>query len=101
MRSGIALSSRGGGADRSEGTVGGIPFKEDPNAPRPRSGAPVGGSARESKNDPEKRNVPPWRNCFPKTQTQRGIERRCRTRREDLPRTGRARWEDGAARSSP
>jgi hypothetical protein len=26
---------KGGGATRDEGTVGGIPFKEDPNAPRP------------------------------------------------------------------
>lgn len=43
-----------GGADWNEGTVGGIPSKEDPNAPRPRSGVPVGGAARESKNAPEK-----------------------------------------------
>jgi hypothetical protein len=33
LRSGIALSSKGGGADRNEGTVGGIPFKEDQNEP--------------------------------------------------------------------
>lgn len=32
LRSGIALSSKGGGAGRIEGTVGGIPFKEDLNA---------------------------------------------------------------------
>lgn len=50
----IALSSKGGGADRNEGPVGGIPFKEDPNAPRLRSGGPVGGAAGESKNAPGK-----------------------------------------------
>ena len=55
LRSGIAISSKGGGADRNEGTVGGIPFKEDPNAPRPRSGGPVGGAARENKNAPGKK----------------------------------------------
>jgi len=54
LRSGIALSTRGGGADWNEGTVGGIPSKEDPNAPWPRSGFPVGGAARESKTAPEK-----------------------------------------------
>jgi len=42
--------------------------------PRPHSGAPGGGSARESENDPAKRNVPPWRNCFPRTRSQRGNE---------------------------
>ena len=63
MRSGIALSSKGGGAGRDEGTVGGIPFKEDPNAPCPRSGGAVGGAARESENDPVKKDVPPWRRC--------------------------------------
>lgn len=31
LRSGLALSSRGGGAGRREGTVWGIPFKEDRN----------------------------------------------------------------------
>lgn len=31
MRSGIALSPQGGGADQNEGSVGGIPFKEDQN----------------------------------------------------------------------
>jgi hypothetical protein len=55
LRSGIALSSKGGGAGWNEGTVGGIPFKEDPNALRPRSGVPVGGAARESKNAPVKK----------------------------------------------
>ena len=58
MRSGIALSPQGGGAGRDEGTVGGIPFKEDPNAPRPRSGGPAGGAARENNNDPGKKNGP-------------------------------------------
>ena len=64
LRSGIALSSKGGGAGRDEGTLGGIPFKEDPNARCPRSGGPAGGAARESNNDPGKKNVPPWRNCL-------------------------------------
>jgi hypothetical protein len=55
LRSGIALSSKGGGAGWNEGTDGGIPSKEDPNALRPRSGVPVGGAARESKNAPVKK----------------------------------------------
>jgi hypothetical protein len=55
LRSGIALSSKGGGAGRNEEMVGGIPSKEDPNALRPRSGVPVGGTARESKNAPVKK----------------------------------------------
>jgi hypothetical protein len=58
LRSGIALSTRGGGAGRNEGTVGGIPFKEDPNVPCSRSDVPAGGTARESKDAPLKRNVP-------------------------------------------
>src|SRR5436305_1609454 len=33
LRSGIASSTRGGGAVWDEGTVGGIPFKEDPTLP--------------------------------------------------------------------
>ena len=45
LRSGIALSPQGGGAVWDEGTVGGIPFKEDPNAPCPRSGGRDGGTA--------------------------------------------------------
>jgi hypothetical protein len=32
--------------------------------PRPRSGGPAGGAARESENDPEKKDGPPWRNCL-------------------------------------
>jgi len=64
LRSGIALSPKGGGAGWDEGTLGGIPFKEDPNAPCPRSGGPAGGAARESNNDPGKKNVPLWRNCL-------------------------------------
>ena len=63
MRSGIALSPQGGGAGRDEGTVGGIPFKEDPNAPCPRSGGAAGGAARDRNNDPGKKDVPPWRRC--------------------------------------
>ncbi len=55
---------KAGVAGRDEGTVGGIPFKEDPNAPRPRSGGPAGGAARESENDPAKKDGPPWRNCL-------------------------------------
>ena len=39
----------------------GIPFKEDPNATCPRSGGLAEGAARESENDPGKKNVPPWR----------------------------------------
>jgi len=37
------LSRRRAGSRRDEGTVGGIPFKEDPNAPCPRSGGPLEG----------------------------------------------------------
>ena len=60
--------NRAGVAGRDEGTVGGIPFKEDPNAPRPRSGGPAGGAARGSKNDPGKKDGPPWRNCLEERQ---------------------------------
>ncbi len=63
VRSGIALSPQGGGTGRDEGTVGGIPFKEDLNAPCPRSGGAAGGAARESENDPGKKDVPPGRRC--------------------------------------
>ncbi len=72
-KNGIALSSKGGGAGRDEGTVGGIPFKEDPNAPRPRSGGPVGGAVRESENDPEKRSGPPGRNCLEEREPLAGL----------------------------
>jgi len=54
VRSGIALSTRGGGAGRDEEAIGGIPFKEDPNVLRPRSGGPAGGAARESEHGPKK-----------------------------------------------
>ena len=48
---------KGGGAPPgTRATVGGIPFKEDPNAPRPcNRRTREGGAARESKNDPEKK----------------------------------------------
>ena len=47
---------KGGGATRDEGDGWGIPFKEDPNAPRPcNRRTREGGAARESKNDPEKK----------------------------------------------
>ncbi len=32
--------------------------------PRPRSGGPAGGAARESETDPGKKDDPPWRNCL-------------------------------------
>jgi hypothetical protein len=32
--------------------------------PRPRSGGPAGGAARESENGPEKKDGPLWRNCL-------------------------------------
>lgn len=47
----------------TRGRLGGIPFKEDLNAPCPRSGGAAGGAARDRKNDPGKKNVPPWRRC--------------------------------------
>jgi len=43
--------------------VSGEASKEDPNAPRSRSGSPVGGAARKSNNAPGKKDVPPWRTC--------------------------------------
>ena len=47
---------KGGGATRDEGTLWGIPFKEDSNAPRPQKRRTrEGGAARESKNEPEKK----------------------------------------------
>jgi len=38
-------------------------FQGGPNRPRPRSGGAAGGAARESENDPVKKDVPPWRRC--------------------------------------
>ncbi|HTO03566.1 MAG TPA: hypothetical protein VL069_07685, partial [Opitutus sp.] len=85
---------------RVEGTVGGIPFKEDTNAPRPRSGETAGGAARKSNNDPGKKNVPPWRNCLEEREPPRGIERIRWLRLNERPRSCRyAVWENEAAES--
>jgi hypothetical protein len=82
LRSGIALSPpKAEAPPGTEGTLGGIPFKEDPGcSPSAKAAAWEGGTARESKNEPqEKRNGPLRRNCLRKTRgpASRKQERMC------------------------
>ena len=60
---------KGGGAPGTRGRFGGIPFKEDPNAPRPQKRRTrEGGAARESKNETrEKGTARSRRNALRKT----------------------------------
>ena len=72
---GLLSRPRGGGADRDEGPVGGIPFKEDPNGPGrtatcrwevpPERAGPIR----------KERNVPPWRTCRTNPRMERWPER--------------------------
>ena len=84
MRSGIALSSQGGGAGRGEGEVGGIPFKEDQTRPVRVRGEPAGGAARESENDPEKKERAALADLPKKIRTPSGAERIPRPFRDHL-----------------
>jgi hypothetical protein len=54
----------GRGCRPGRGEGWGDSFQGGPNMPRPRSGGPAGGAARESENDPGKKDGPPWRNCL-------------------------------------
>jgi hypothetical protein len=53
----------GRGCRPGRGDDWGDSFQGGPNRPRPRSGGAAGGAARESENDPLKKNVPRWRRC--------------------------------------
>jgi len=96
LRSGIAVSPQGGGAGRDEGTVGGIPFKEDPNVPVRAAACRWEVPPESARTSSKERNDPAWRTCLTNPQTQRGPERVRRIEKGKTPRVDRGVWENEA-----